>query len=333
MGYRKVDPQIWNDEKFRNLSDDGQLVFLFVLTHPQMTSVGAMRATLPGLAAEKKWELERFRKAFEEGFQKGMILMDEEASFIVFPNFLYYNGPENPNVVKAWAKALKKLPECDLKTQLIEHIKEFLKGYSEPFQTAFHEELDKLFNKAFHKAFAKPFQKGLPKQEQEQEQDIYLAPPNGGTCPESPEIRPADPEAELLAEEKAESPRHKPEDKIVIHGGNGAPPCPHKSIIDLYHKVLPELPEVRIWNETQKGYLRARWKEDKQRQSLEWWESYFKFIRESDFLMGRKSDFMADLEWLVRPKNFAKIANGRYHTRKKPGWQVWLEEKEKEVHR
>jgi len=157
MGYRKVDPQIWNDEKFRNLSDDGQLVFLFVLTHPQMTSVGAMRATLPGLAAEKKWELERFRKAFEEGFQKGMILMDEEASFIVFPNFLYYNGPENPNVVKAWAKALKKLPECDLKTQLIEHIKEFLKGYSEPFQTAFHEELDKLFNKAFHKAFAKPF--------------------------------------------------------------------------------------------------------------------------------------------------------------------------------
>ncbi|MBW2000724.1 MAG: hypothetical protein JRJ29_22530, partial [Deltaproteobacteria bacterium] len=252
MGYRKVDPQIWNDEKFRDLSDDGQLVFLFVLTHPQMTSVGAMRATLPGLAAEKKWDLERFHKAFQESFLKGMILMDEDASFIVFPNFLYYNGPENPNVVKAWAKALKKLPECDLKSQLIEHIKEFLKGYSESFQTAFREELNKHFHKAFHKAFAKPFRKSLAKQEQEQEQDIYLVLPKGSTRPLGQR---AEEEAEGAEEKEA---NEEIEEKTVIQGGNGSPPCPHKSIIELYHKVLPELPEVHIWNETQKGFLRAR---------------------------------------------------------------------------
>ena len=29
--------------------------------------------------------------------------------------------------------------------------------------------------------------------------------------------------------------------------------------------------------------------------------------------MGKKSDWNADFEWIVRPGNFAKIINGRYH--------------------
>lgn len=32
--YRKIDPRIWNDERFRVLTDSGKLAFLFVLTHP-----------------------------------------------------------------------------------------------------------------------------------------------------------------------------------------------------------------------------------------------------------------------------------------------------------
>ena len=42
--YRKIDPRVWNDEKFVSFSDDGKLAFLFVLTHPSMTAIGAMRA-------------------------------------------------------------------------------------------------------------------------------------------------------------------------------------------------------------------------------------------------------------------------------------------------
>ena len=32
--YRKVDPRIWNDEKFRTLTDNGKLVFFMLLTQP-----------------------------------------------------------------------------------------------------------------------------------------------------------------------------------------------------------------------------------------------------------------------------------------------------------
>ena len=59
-----MDPRIWNDAKFRDLSDNAKLVFFMLLTHPNMTALGAMRATVAGLAEEMGWEPEAFREAF-----------------------------------------------------------------------------------------------------------------------------------------------------------------------------------------------------------------------------------------------------------------------------
>jgi len=90
--------------------------------------------------------------------------------------------------------------------------------------------------------------------------------------------------------------------------------CPHQGIIDLYHNILPSLPKVKVWSDAKEKILRARWNEDKARQSIEWWETFFKYVSNSDFLTGRtKECFRADLEWLVTKSNFEKIANGRYH--------------------
>lgn len=153
--YRKIDPRIWNDEKFRALSDNGKLVFLMLLTHPQMTAIGAMRATMPGLAAELGWELEAFREAFREAFAKGMAEHDEKACLIALPKFVRYNAPESPNVVKAWDSALDLLPECSLKNLVIQRAKAFAEGLS----------------KAFAEALPEAFAKAMPYQEQEQEQE------------------------------------------------------------------------------------------------------------------------------------------------------------------
>ena len=89
--------------------------------------------------------------------------------------------------------------------------------------------------------------------------------------------------------------------------------CPQKKIIEIYHEILPELAQVRNWPDHLQKILRVRWKEDPERQSLAWWRNFFQYVKESPFLMGKKTSFQADLEWLVRPQNFAKIANGRYH--------------------
>lgn len=151
--YRKVDPKVWNDEKFSLLSDKSKLVFFFLLTHPHMTALGAMRASRRGLAAELRWSFTGFCKAYEELLSKGMVRHDDNASFLWLPNFLKYNGPESPNAVKSWAASLDLLPECNLKYELLNHVKALVEGLPEAFREALPED----------------FAKSMPNQEQEQE--------------------------------------------------------------------------------------------------------------------------------------------------------------------
>jgi len=153
--YRKIDPRIWNDAKFNTLTDDAKLAFFMLLTQPSMTALGAMRATLPGLAAEMRWAPEAFAEAFREVSEKGMAEHDENACLVALPNFLKYNPPESPNVIKAWASSVDMLPECSLKTLVLQRCRDFANGMSE----------------GFRKAFAEVFPKTMPNQEQEQEQE------------------------------------------------------------------------------------------------------------------------------------------------------------------
>lgn len=95
------------------------------------------------------------------------------------------------------------------------------------------------------------------------------------------------------------------------------PACPHQEIIDLYHEILPELRRVREWSKTRQAKLRTRWRENAERQSLDWWRSYFEAVRRSDFLMVRKSGG-TDLEWLVQPTNMVKVLEGKFDDESAP---------------
>jgi hypothetical protein len=105
-------------------------------------------------------------------------------------------------------------------------------------------------------------------------------------------------------------------EKQVSVDASAPPSCPHKKIIDIYHQELPSLPHINEWDATAAKWLKARWREKKERQSDEFWREYFRYVGKSDFLMGNKTDFQADLRWLVRPSNFAKVVNGNYHHNK-----------------
>jgi hypothetical protein len=175
--YRKVDSRIWNDEKFRALSERGKLSFLFILTNPHTTMIGTLRGTLTGLAAELHATsdrehgvlegfgealLEGYIKSFRETIDKGLVRYDERACLIWMPNFLKYNSPESPNVIKSWPKAFDMVSECELKHSVFARMKEYTVG------------LTKAFHEAFTKAFGEPLPKAMPNQEQEQEQDKNL---------------------------------------------------------------------------------------------------------------------------------------------------------------
>lgn len=95
------------------------------------------------------------------------------------------------------------------------------------------------------------------------------------------------------------------------------PNCPHQEIIDLYHEVLPQCPQVRDWTPARATQLRARWNEDPDRQNLGYWRRFFEYAGQSDFLMGRTGPkpFFADLEWMTKSCNFTKIREAKYENR------------------
>lgn len=140
-----------------------QFAFVFILTHPAMQPVGAMRATLDSLAFEFKEDREAFREAFREVITQGLIEASDCDCFLWVPNFLKYNQPESVNVVKSWSGCWDVLPECELKMRLFLRLEATFKAKG------------KAYAKAFDMAFAKPSAKAytFPSLNQEQEQEQY----------------------------------------------------------------------------------------------------------------------------------------------------------------
>jgi hypothetical protein len=124
--YHKINPAIWRDEKVRAFTDDGQLAWIYMLTHPTLNALGVLPVTIEGLAAERRWTPARFRKAIATAIAQDMLELDEAAGYIGFRNWLKHNEPEGPNAVSAWLKALEEIPECPAKHRLIVRCRAYL---------------------------------------------------------------------------------------------------------------------------------------------------------------------------------------------------------------
>lgn len=149
--YRKVEVKIWNDEKFNSLSCNAKLILFMLLTHPHMTPIGAMRGTVNGLAAELKMEIKGFQEGFKEVLTKAIAKHDDDASFIWLPNFIKYNKPESPNVIKSWVYSIDLLPECELKLASLLAAKAYTEGLTEAYAKAFNEAFGKAIGNHKHK--------------------------------------------------------------------------------------------------------------------------------------------------------------------------------------
>jgi hypothetical protein len=103
----------------------------------------------------------------------------------------------------------------------------------------------------------------------------------------------------------------------IVSKKKPVPDCPHEDIIRLWGEKLPTAIQPRTWTGARADALKARWREDPERQNLEWWAGFFEHLEKSDFLMGRTSGrdrgpFSITLDWLCEAKNFAKSLDGQY---------------------
>jgi uncharacterized protein YdaU (DUF1376 family) len=135
-------------------------------------------------------------------------------------------------------------------------------------------------------------------------------------------------QSESNATHNTEHNTHNTQHTSISPPSGGLPNCDHDGVIALYHQFLPTLRRVEVWNDTRKGYLRQRWREVAEELSktkkataqdvLIWFTEFFTHISTSKFLTGRVNSkdgrpFLADLEWILKPSNFAKIIEGKYH--------------------
>lgn len=91
---------------------------------------------------------------------------------------------------------------------------------------------------------------------------------------------------------------------------------PTKSDIEtLWAKHLPDNPQIRSWPPTRVKHFRQRLRD---MPTLEEWETYFRIIAQSKFLTGQTSGtqdrppFVANIDWVLKPSNFAKILERTY---------------------
>ena len=142
--YRPVHVSMWGDAKFRALSDDGKLLWLYLLTGPETTSVpGCISVGRAALAEGLDWETDRLDRAFAELERFGMAKADWRARFVWLPNATKYITPAAWQHVKGWLPYLQILPECELKDRAIGALWRYLQTRSKEAQDVFVEALGK----------------------------------------------------------------------------------------------------------------------------------------------------------------------------------------------
>jgi len=196
--YRKIDCRISNDKKFRELSVEGKLAWYTILSRRDLGPIGAFKASFESLASEQRGNKylhemvdetvtqtvsERFSKIFtkalHELLEKGFIKYDSESFLVYVPNFLKYNFPENPNVVKSWNSTIDALPECELTNFVFARSAEIIfNSQKDNLIKVLPKEFVEAYKKQYAEGFNKPFlngslngisnQKQKHKQEQEQ---------------------------------------------------------------------------------------------------------------------------------------------------------------------
>lgn len=164
--------------------------------------------------------------------------------------------------------------------------------------------------------------KQLPSKSQAIAKQVPLPPPPQPCI----EVPPSPTETPVLVASPAAKQPEAAANEGDEQSGVRLPACPTAAVIDLYHQHLPMLPRCEVFNDARKRFIAARWREvahdhrdeaDVRAAALDWFAWFFRErVASSPFLIGKVKDWRADLDWLMKPTNFAKAAEGRYQREK-----------------
>jgi len=151
--YSKVFVKIWHSKDFRMLSEEGKMLFLYLLTSPHRNMGGLYYLPLPYLCFDVGLDEKRVSKAFEELTDKDMAQYDYNTQVVLIKKWFCYNPIENENQAKGLNKQLAEIPKSKLFKPFVNCVKEYckyiesiLKGFDIPFENP-SETLSKPYTK------------------------------------------------------------------------------------------------------------------------------------------------------------------------------------------
>lgn len=125
--YGKVFKKIWRNERFRSLSEDGQSLFLYLVTSPHSNVIGLFLIAIEYMASDKGWTIERARKALADLELAGFVKYDKETCVLLIPSWFEHNPFTSGNQVKKGLAELSEVP----KTPLLQELKAIINAKPE----------------------------------------------------------------------------------------------------------------------------------------------------------------------------------------------------------
>lgn len=123
--FSKIYVRIWHSKDFRSLSEDGKLLFLYLLSSPHRNMGGYYSVPIAYLCYDLKLEEGRVKKALDELNHKQMAIYDYSAQMILILKWFLYNPIENENQAKGLIKQLAELPSNDLLEIFVECVNRY----------------------------------------------------------------------------------------------------------------------------------------------------------------------------------------------------------------
>ncbi len=125
--YSKVFVKIWHSKDFRMLSEEGKMLFLYLLTSPHRNMGGFYYLPLPYLCFDVGLDEKRITKALQELADRDMALYDFDAQVVLIKKWFCYNPIENENQAKGLNKQLAEIPKSKLFKPFVNCVKEYCK--------------------------------------------------------------------------------------------------------------------------------------------------------------------------------------------------------------
>jgi hypothetical protein len=91
-----------------------------------------------------------------------------------------------------------------------------------------------------------------------------------------------------------------------------------KQIMEMYNSICTNLPNVRAMTAKRGKALKARISGFEKAKELNWWENYFGYVNQNEFLTGTNDrNWKPNLDWLLNEDNMIKVVERKYEAMSK----------------